>query len=185
VPVSPEHGKRPSKWSSCRLMNLSDASSMSDSAGPMTRTVADSATLLTVLAGQDAGDPCTLSQPTGLTDYAALLKVDALAGKRIGIPRNLLRKWGSEEWENEIYVRVSPSERRDHASLTAGPVIRGRPRKSTQRLRLPRLWQSYRSLEQTSSRWTSTAMKCSRMTLHTTWSWRANSSQPSMSTWPN
>ena len=83
----------------------------SDSAGPMTRTVADAATLLTVLAGEDAADPCTLSQPKGHIDYTAALKLDALAGKRIGIPRNLLRKWGSEEWENEIYVRIRASER--------------------------------------------------------------------------
>ena len=86
----------------------------------MARTVADAATLLTVLAGRDAGDPCTLSQSRGCVDYMASLKVDALAGKRIGIPRNLLRKWGSEEWENEIYVRASPSARQDHANLIAG-----------------------------------------------------------------
>jgi len=61
-----------------------------DTAGPMARTVADAAILLGVLEGAspDANDPATkaCTPPPG-QDYTPFLKVDALRGARIGIPR--------------------------------------------------------------------------------------------------
>lgn len=60
-----------------------------DTAGPMTRTVADAAALLTVMAGSDDGDPATAGAAQHATDYTAFLKADGLAGKRIGVVRKL------------------------------------------------------------------------------------------------
>lgn len=63
-------------------------SATQDTAGPMTRTVADAAVLLTVLAGSDPRDPATGSADGRSTDYTAFLKADGLAGRRIGVMRN-------------------------------------------------------------------------------------------------
>ncbi|GAB3466794.1 amidase [Massilia terrae] len=57
-----------------------------DTAGPMTRSVADAALLLAAIAGSDAGDPAT--QDARAADYAAALRKDGLHGKRIGVARN-------------------------------------------------------------------------------------------------
>jgi amidase len=56
-----------------------------DTAGPLTRTVRDSAILLNVLAARDPGDPATeaLQRPA---DYTAGLDKDGLKGARIGVP---------------------------------------------------------------------------------------------------
>ena len=57
-----------------------------DTAGPIARTVADAATLLTVIAGVDANDPVT-QQAADLagTDFTSFLVPDTLRGKRLGI----------------------------------------------------------------------------------------------------
>lgn len=57
-----------------------------DAAGPMTRTVTDSARMLNVIAGVDPDDPRTLAAQ-GLIpdDYTDLLDEDALQGVRIGV----------------------------------------------------------------------------------------------------
>ncbi len=61
-----------------------------DTAGPMTRTVADAAILLGALesAAPDPNDPATktCTPPPG-RDYTKFLKADGLKGARIGIPR--------------------------------------------------------------------------------------------------
>ncbi len=57
-----------------------------DTAGPMTRTVRDSAMLLQVMAGHDPADPITLQAPA-TPDYAAALRKDGLKGARIGVVR--------------------------------------------------------------------------------------------------
>ncbi len=59
-----------------------------DTAGPMTRTVADAAALLTVLAGPDAEDPATLQAGQHQQDYTRFLNPDGLRGKRIGVVRS-------------------------------------------------------------------------------------------------
>ena len=58
-----------------------------DTAGPMARTVADAATLLTVMAGSDPADPATAEADAHRTDYVAGLDEGALAGRRIGVMR--------------------------------------------------------------------------------------------------
>jgi aspartyl-tRNA(Asn)/glutamyl-tRNA(Gln) amidotransferase subunit A len=54
-----------------------------DHVGPMTRTVADAALMLQVLAGQDAADPSSTDVP--VPDYQAALQGD-LRGVRLGLP---------------------------------------------------------------------------------------------------
>ncbi len=58
-----------------------------DTAGPMTRTVADTAMLLTVMAGSDPGDPWSVDADAHKTDYMAGLNDEALRGARLGVVR--------------------------------------------------------------------------------------------------
>jgi amidase len=61
-------------------------SSTQDTAGPMTRTVADAALLLTAIAGSDKADPVTL-EAKRVKDYTAGLETYSLDGVRIGVLR--------------------------------------------------------------------------------------------------
>ena len=67
------HGITPLSWSL-------------DHAGPMTRTVEDSALALNALAGYDPKDPASANEP--VPDYAAALTGD-IRGLRIGVPKEL------------------------------------------------------------------------------------------------
>lgn len=62
-----------------------------DTAGPMTRTVADAAYLLTAMVTKNSEDPATLLQPVKKIKYENFLKKDGLSGKRIGIIRKPFR----------------------------------------------------------------------------------------------
>ena len=77
VGVKPTYG-RCSRWGIVAF-----ASSL-DQAGPMARTVADCAVLLTSMCGYDAKDSTSLDLP--VPDFAAGLTGD-LRGKRIGVPK--------------------------------------------------------------------------------------------------
>ena len=59
-----------------------------DTAGPMTRTVADAAVLLTVLAATDARDATTAQAAANARDYTQFLQLDGLKGKRLGVVRS-------------------------------------------------------------------------------------------------
>ena len=62
-----------------------------DTAGPMTRTVADAAVLLTVMSGSDPADPVTRdSDAKRQPDYTRFLDAGALAGARLGVVRQRL-----------------------------------------------------------------------------------------------
>lgn len=56
-----------------------------DSAGPMTRSVADAAAVLTAIAGSDPRDPATAEADKHKMDYTRALQGGALKGKRIGV----------------------------------------------------------------------------------------------------
>ncbi len=56
-----------------------------DTPGPMTRSVADAALLLSVMAGSDAGDPATAEADARKADYSAALQTASLKGKRLGV----------------------------------------------------------------------------------------------------
>lgn len=58
-----------------------------DTAGPMTRTVADAAMLLTAMTGADPRDTATARAPRATVDYSKALNANALKGARIGVPR--------------------------------------------------------------------------------------------------
>lgn len=59
-----------------------------DTAGPMTRSVADAALMLAAMTGVDSGDAVTKESQGKAADYAAALRLDGLRGKRIGVARN-------------------------------------------------------------------------------------------------
>lgn len=61
-----------------------------DTAGPMARTVADAAALLTVLAAADPDDPAGAAADGKTADYLAGLDRNALSGKRIGVLRQAM-----------------------------------------------------------------------------------------------
>ena len=60
-----------------------------DTAGPMTRSVADAALLLTAMAAEDSRDPPTATRAArrARTDYTKALNAAALKGARIGVAR--------------------------------------------------------------------------------------------------
>lgn len=59
-----------------------------DTAGPMTRTVAQAAELLTVIAGTDPADPATAEADRRKANYQDGLSADALKGKKIAVLRS-------------------------------------------------------------------------------------------------
>ncbi|MGE5561600.1 MAG: amidase [Chloroflexota bacterium] len=74
-----------------------------DTAGPLTRTVADAAALLSVLAGVDAGDPATwAAEGHACRDYTRFLDRDGLRGARIGVIRGRMSERLDDE-EKRLY----------------------------------------------------------------------------------
>jgi len=71
-------------------------SATQDTAGPMTRTVRDTAILLSALAGVDEADPVTKESKDKIKkDYTVFLDANGLQGKRIGVEKSFLE--GREE----------------------------------------------------------------------------------------
>ena len=60
-----------------------------DTIGPLTRSIADAALVLSVIAGKDPTDNYTLSQPSPLPNYTQALNKNAFKNKRIGVPRHV------------------------------------------------------------------------------------------------
>lgn len=58
-----------------------------DTAGPMARTVADAAVLLSVLAGIDSNDPAAKDAVGKIADYTKALDAKGLRGARLGVVR--------------------------------------------------------------------------------------------------
>ena len=69
-----------------------------DTAGPMTRSVADAAAVLTAICGFDPADPA-MRDKREATDYTAFLNADGLRGARIGVARDL---WGKRADVDQI-----------------------------------------------------------------------------------
>lgn len=79
-------------------------SATQDTAGPMTRTVADAAILLNAMVGVDPADAVTLNAKDKIAkDYTAFLNKDALKGKRIGVEQSFLR--GRQEEVVALYQK--------------------------------------------------------------------------------
>lgn len=74
-----------------------------DTAGPMCRTVADAAALLSAMAGVDERDPATRDARGHIEeDYTRFLVPDGLRGARIGVPRQ--RYTGYSEEADRIFA---------------------------------------------------------------------------------
>ncbi|CAE6442977.1 unnamed protein product [Rhizoctonia solani] len=58
-----------------------------DTVGPMARSVADAAVILSIIAGRDNKDNYTQTAPSKVPDYTQFLDVNAIKGKRFGVPR--------------------------------------------------------------------------------------------------
>ncbi|KAH9848115.1 amidase signature enzyme [Lenzites betulinus] len=63
-----------------------------DTVGPMARSVADAAVVLSIIAGRDPRDNFTLAQPPIVPDYTKALKADGLKGVRLGVPRKFFTR---------------------------------------------------------------------------------------------
>lgn len=73
---------------------------MSDTTGPITRTVQDAAAILQVMAGPDPGDPATAASAAHMpVDYTAALEGATLKGARIGVLR---QAWKAKTADPEI-----------------------------------------------------------------------------------
>lgn len=94
-------------------------SASQDTAGPMARTVADAATLLTVLAGYDPEDPATETlRDHPPPDYTANPKPDSLRGARIGVLRQYT---GFHEGVDAIFERAL-SVLCEHGAVLIDPI---------------------------------------------------------------
>ncbi|CAE7219337.1 unnamed protein product [Rhizoctonia solani] len=62
-------------------------SSRQDTVGPMARSVADAALILSAIAGCDPKDNYTITAPRKVPDYTRYLDATAIQGKRFGVPR--------------------------------------------------------------------------------------------------
>jgi amidase len=78
-----------------------------DTVGPMGRSIADVAAVLSVMAGVDPRDNYTSAAPRPIPDYTKALRKDALKGKRIGVPR----KFTSAEFTNVTRVELEAFDR--------------------------------------------------------------------------
>jgi len=67
--------------------NVVPISHSQDTPGPMGRSVADVAAVLSVLAGSDAADAATAEADARRQDYTAALDANALRGRRLGVLR--------------------------------------------------------------------------------------------------
>jgi amidase len=69
-----------------------------DTVGPMARSVKDAAYILSAIAGPDPKDNYTSAIPfKEVPDYVAACNPNALSGKRIGVPRDLIPSWPGYE----------------------------------------------------------------------------------------
>lgn len=101
-----------------------------DTAGPMGRTVADAAALLGPMAGVDPADSITLTGAAyALADYLPFLDAEALAGARIGVPRNYyFGRAGYEQAEAVVehaieQMRLAGAEIIDPADIPSGDEL--------------------------------------------------------------
>lgn len=91
-------------------------SASQDTAGPMARTVADAAALLTALAGVDPADPATAAcRGRAPVDFAAALDPGALRGARIGVAR--AKVFGVSEATDRLVEEAVAGMRRQGAVM--------------------------------------------------------------------
>jgi amidase len=90
-------------------------SASQDTAGPMTRTVADAAVMLSVMTAVDASDPATARNATmARSDYETFLKADGLKGSTIGVARDF---WGKRPEVDKIMDAALDAMKKAGATL--------------------------------------------------------------------
>ncbi|MFO1414929.1 MAG: amidase [Burkholderiales bacterium] len=89
-----------------------------DTAGPMTRTVADAAALLTAMTGVDPRDPATTASRGKARDYTRFLDPDGLKGARIGVARDL---FGTNDHVDAL-IEAQVAVLRDAGAVIVDPV---------------------------------------------------------------
>lgn len=89
-----------------------------DTAGPIARSVADAATVLTVIAGSDPHDSYTTGADQHKSDYSRFLDDNALKGKRIGVVRALA---GYDPNVDQI-LKQTIAVLRAHGAIVIDPV---------------------------------------------------------------
>ena len=107
-----------------------------DTVGPMARTVADAALVLSVIAGSDPNDAMTAGANLHRSDYTLALDPDGLRGARIGVARSVY--WGYSVAADRIaeaslrVLRDAGAEVIDPADIpTAVDLAGGWPPKNT------------------------------------------------------
>ena len=91
-----------------------------DTAGPLTRTVTDTAILLTAMAGSDPADAATVNADAHKRDYAADLRTATVKGTRIGVARFLA---GFHEGTDAAFERALAELRAAGAELVEIPTF--------------------------------------------------------------
>jgi amidase len=96
-------------------------SASQDTAGPMARSVADAALLLTAMAGSDPDDPATAEADARREDYTTALDAGALAGARIGAARFLTGYHEETDARFEAALRTLSAAGAEIVELEEGP----------------------------------------------------------------
>lgn len=98
----------------------------SDVTGPITRTVADAAAVLQVIAGEDPDDLATAACRGNVpVSYAASLVADGLRGARIGVLHQAYDTPTTDEEVTELFHRALDDLRRAGAKLVDPVVVDG------------------------------------------------------------
>jgi amidase len=90
-----------------------------DTAGPLTRTVADAAALLGTLTGVDPRDPATGASAGHGADYTRFLDPDGLKGLRLGVARK--RYAGNHRGVDRLF-EAALAVFKDHGAVLVDPV---------------------------------------------------------------
>jgi amidase len=110
-------GIRPTKGLLSRA-GIMPVSETQDAIGPITRTVADAARLLEVMAGYDQNDPSTAwSVGNTPTSYVQFLKPDGLRGARIGLLKTMFGNGPEHQEVNSVMAAAVAAFRRAGAEV--------------------------------------------------------------------
>lgn len=92
-----------------------------DTIGTMTRSVADTAVILSIIAGRDSKDNYTLTAPATIPDYTKYLDINAIRGKRFGVPRTVFT---DETFTgNDPYINVAFNRSLEVIKALGGIVV--------------------------------------------------------------
>ena len=96
-------------------------SSHQDTIGPMTRSVADGAAILNIIAGRDSKDNYTQTAPVTIPDYTKYLDAGAIKGKRFGVPRAVFTN--DTITGNDPYINVAFNKSLETIKALGGIVV--------------------------------------------------------------